>query len=301
VTASTSGVTETDDCFCGQSESELIRETIRGGKQRDIVRCNGCGAARKASFDVESHRILHEENEQVDEIDLDALSESYRERTLVDVKRRIETIIPFLDDTETLLDFGTGMGHFLERIDRRVTTAVGSEINEERLQFVSEELGFPVYEGTATLLETFEAGHFDIVTMFHTLEHLPAPVEQLRAVRRLIAEDGRLFVEVPNYRDWLLQISDAYANFYYQDAHAYYFTPTSLELVLSMANFEAEIDGVQRYSLRNALHWILKGKPELESPSRYRDRWQEPLDKFYATLLRTLGRCDTLWAVAKPV
>jgi uncharacterized Zn finger protein len=39
-------------CFCGASASSLLREEIRGGKKRDIVRCDRCGAVRKDQIDT---------------------------------------------------------------------------------------------------------------------------------------------------------------------------------------------------------------------------------------------------------
>ncbi len=41
-------------------------------------------------------------------------------------------------------------------------------------------------------------GKFDIVCAWHVLEHIREPQEELRRLRSVTQEDGRLFVEVPN-------------------------------------------------------------------------------------------------------
>jgi len=287
------------DCFCGSGQKSLLRSTVRGGKSRNVVRCKRCGAVRLGAADENDRQAFHELGQQSDEIDLDPLSDEYEERNLIDVRRRVNSLLGELDGSERLLDFGTGMGHFLAEIDPYVDDAVGSEINRQRLEFVREELGYDVYEGTDAVLEAFGEGSLDVITMFHVLEHLTDPVEQLERVGELLAEDGVLFIEVPNHADWLLDRSAAYADFYYQEAHAYYFTSETLNLALVMAGFGSDIAGVQRYGPRNAAHWLLNGEPQLSDPDRNRDTWSEPASKLYAGLLAAVGRTDTLWATCR--
>jgi len=297
---STKRMNQNISCYCGASRGEVLRNRIRGGKHQPIARCEQCGVVQKAGVDEKEHVDFHREGGQAEEIDLDSMSESYVERNLTDVRRRVADLRSDLDGDETLLDFGTGMGHFLEAVHPYVDQAVGSEINRKRLSFVREELGFDVYEGTDALMRAFGKGAFDIVTMYHTLEHLPNPVEQLQQVRGLLDDEGLLVVEVPNHDDWLLSRSGAYADFYYQNAHTYYFEPGTLRDVLCRAGFEVEIKGVQRYSYRNALHWLLKGQPELNSPSRLKNTQTEPINKLYEIMLGTIGRTDTLYLIGMP-
>lgn len=287
-------------CFCGSQSSTTIRTKIRGDKKRRIVQCDRCNAVRKGDIDAAKHTELHQKNKQVEEIDLESLSDSYRERNLLDINRRIDKIKPFLSGDENVLDLGTGMGHFLDKIDPYVNKVVGTEINQKRIILIRDELGYPVYEGTQPIVEEFDEDYFDIVTMFHSLEHFVDPIKQLKSIRPVIKGEGDLFIEVPNHDDILLEISDAYADFYYQDAHSYYFDPSSLKLALIMSDYQSNITGIQRYSLQNSLHWIIHAEPELDDPSRYRDTWRKPINKLYSMTLSKWKRSDTLWAVCQP-
>ena len=287
-------------CFCGSSIGILLRNSIRGGKEQPIARCSKCGVVSKTNLDKHHHEQFHREGRQAWEINLNSMSEEYAKRNLTDVVARIDAIRPIIDETQCLLDFGTGMGHFMNAVSDHVDTVVGVDINEKRVHFVRSELQLDVYEDISRLRKDAVYRSIDVVTMFHVLEHLPNPVEQLRNIHDLLTTDSYLIVEVPNHDDWMLSMSHAYADFYYQDAHAYYYHKHSLTKVLDMAGFEAEIRHIQRYGYRNAIHWLVKRKPQLNSPSRHRDHWGTPLDKIYANVMGALNKSDTIFALCRP-
>ena len=58
-------------------------------------------------------------------------------------------------------------------------------------------LGVPVLLGSLPHAELQERS-FDVVTMWHSLEHVHHPLDTLRAARRLLAPGGRLVIAVPN-------------------------------------------------------------------------------------------------------
>jgi SAM-dependent methyltransferase len=98
-----------------------------------------------------------------------------------------------------LLDFGCGSGSFARWMAESGYDAVGLE---------PFSLGEPV-EGQHLLLlrEPLETaaprlGRFDIITMWHVLEHLTRPVEVLKSLAQLLTDDGVLLVSVPNFKSW---------------------------------------------------------------------------------------------------
>src|SRR5262245_10663532 len=100
-----------------------------------------------------------------------------------------------------LLDFGCGGGAFLERMARQGWQVVGLDSSPLAVERVRAELGLTAFVGTLPHAELEPAG-FDVVTMWHTLEHVHRPVEVLAEARRLLAPRGRLFVAVPNIGGW---------------------------------------------------------------------------------------------------
>ncbi len=73
-------------------------------------------------------------------------------------------------------------------------------------------------------------GPFDVVTMWHVLEHLPEPVAALERAAELLAPGGRLIVSVPNNDSWQARLGGD--DWLHLDIprHIYHFTPRSLTL-----------------------------------------------------------------------
>jgi SAM-dependent methyltransferase len=114
--------------------------------------------------------------------------------------RRAESLLPFASAPENWLDVGTGHGHFCEaaRTVHPGTAFDGLDFTDgaelaERAGRV--ERG---YRGGFPDLAEKLAGHYDVVSMFHYLEHNPDPVRELEAAHRAIRPGGHLLIEVPD-------------------------------------------------------------------------------------------------------
>ncbi|UCH79458.1 MAG: class I SAM-dependent methyltransferase, partial [Candidatus Coatesbacteria bacterium] len=98
-----------------------------------------------------------------------------------------------------LLDVGAGAGDFVAAAEALGWEVAGVEANEETARG-AQEAGLAVVAGDATEVLTSGrlAGPFDLVRFHHTLEHLTAPAEALRAAAAATSPGGRLLVAVPN-------------------------------------------------------------------------------------------------------
>lgn len=121
-------------------------------------------------------------------------------------------------------------------------------------------------------------GHYDIVTMWHVLEHVPNPVEFLRwAVALSSPENGLVCVEVPNADDELMRLSPAFRDRNYMIEHISYFSPHTLQTAAQKAapGKEVSVSGYQRYGIFNYFHRIHFNKPQGANPDMFEgeDRW----------------------------
>jgi SAM-dependent methyltransferase len=214
----------------------------------------------------------------------------------VDTNRRIKSLKSLLYGKK-ICDFGCGSGNFLKNIRSFMASVQGVELqNNLRKSLNAQDI--PCYGS----IEEVNAP-LDIVTLFHCLEHLPDPLEVLRAIRKkLIAVGGDLLIiEVPHARDVLLNDlkCDKFIAHTLWSQHLVLHTRDSLRLLLSSAGFEnIIINGVQRYNIANHLNWINNGQPRGHTSSINRIESNE-LTRAYANALSNIDANDTLVAIAK--
>jgi hypothetical protein len=139
---------------------------------------------------------------------------------------------------------------------------------------------------------------FDLVCCFHVLEHIPDPISFAQGMRKLGAPQGHCVIEVPSVDDGLLTLFDisAFRQFYWQAAHLFCFSKATLTEVLMRAGWEAPVvSGLNRYGLRNHLHWLHTGKPG--SGDEFSQIISDNMDTEYRAQLINQDISDTLWAV----
>ena len=96
-----------------------------------------------------------------------------------------------------LLDFGCGNGSFLERVRRQGWDVTGVDLSPVAVQRTREAPALPVLVGTLPHPH-LAPGSFDVITMWHSLEHVHDPLAVLGEAHRLLAPSGKLLVAVPN-------------------------------------------------------------------------------------------------------
>jgi len=96
-----------------------------------------------------------------------------------------------------LIDIGCGNGAALARYSSALPgwKLFGNELSDKSLETLRHIPNF--VELFITPISEIH-GRFDLVSMIHSLEHMPAPREALEHAARLVADDGILFVEVPD-------------------------------------------------------------------------------------------------------
>jgi len=247
--------------------SDLLRDDNSG--RFPVVRCAVCGHTQLSPLPSEEEEdIFYMRDMQVrglfDTVDLEML----RKKAVDDTERRKKWTTSKLNSKQDkVLDIGCGYGFFVNALEQDGYPTVGIDISEDRIELAKTHQG--------TFLQRYIDGEFvnehkhkfKVVTLFHVLEHIRNPVKFLQLCSGLVADDGYLLIEVPNLKDDLLNTSDPYKRFYWQRAHLSYFDASRLELAFFRAEFQSyNIAGVQRYGLRNRLHWIDTGTPQLIDP-----------------------------------
>lgn len=231
----------------------------------NVLKCKGCGLVfldlKKPKEGVES--FYKKEYREVNSLPQKSAEEWFNDPVIrQDCKNRMEWITEQYGDVsgKKILDIGSSSGYFLKTLFSANASATGVELNE-RCSDYARGLGFTVY---SKAIETicFE-NEFDLVVMFHTLEHVSDPMSVLRAVHTSLKEGGVFMGEVPNQDDWRIKIFDTEVvkRFHYDPFHYYYFSPETLINYLKKYGFDnIKLETVERYNSLTQLRRILCGE-----------------------------------------
>ena len=115
-------------------------------------------------------------------------------------RRRAEALAPYADAPENWLDVGTGHGHFCEAArDVYARTAFdGLDFTDGAELAQSAGRVRRGYRGSFVDLAPSMSGGYDVVSMFHYLEHSLDPALELAAAHLALRPGGHLLIEVPD-------------------------------------------------------------------------------------------------------
>jgi len=136
----------------------------------------------------------------------------------ISIKRKLKLIDSFSSNTKRLLDVGCGTGEFLKAAKQKGWNITGIEPSERARQAANKKTDNAIFG-----VEDFQKlapKSYDIITLWHVLEHLPNLEEQLSLFKKLLKFNGILIVAVPNFK--------SYDAKYYQNFWAAYDAPRHL-------------------------------------------------------------------------
>lgn len=136
----------------------------------------------------------------------------------------------------TLLDIGSATGEFLHYFNKKNWTVTGVEPAETPRQFSIETYGLNVLKEEK--IDQLPAGHFDVITLWHVLEHVPDLNGRMEQISKMLASDGLLVIALPNHLSWDAQHYGNYWAGYDVPRHLYHFTPDTISKLLSKYDFE---------------------------------------------------------------
>lgn len=250
--------------LCGSKEAAVLRTKVRGGVERKVFRCSGCGLVFLEPREEDLKEYYREEYRKIYTLAPGqvAASEEIFKTYLPMQQVRLDKLASVLRKDMRLLDIGCSAGHFLKAVSPHVGEAMGIEYNANDAAFV-KGLGFQVW--SSPIEETgIPEQSLDMVTVYQTFEHIKDPQHFLMSLARYLKPDGYLVVEVPNVNDPLLMVfaNAGYEDFYYKEAHLFYYAPDTLAQMLERAGFAGDVATIQRYHVLNSLWWIMTGTPQ---------------------------------------
>ena len=117
-----------------------------------------------------------------------------------------------------ILDIGCGVGDFLHTMEQQGWECTGVEPSEDAKAIAKKRIKAQLLSSEEQ--ENLSDGSFDVITMWHVLEHVDALRWQIQQLYRLCKPGGRIIIALPNYK--------SYDGQYYKAAWAAYDVPRHL-------------------------------------------------------------------------
>ena len=141
---------------------------------------------------------------------------------------------------KSILDIGSGRGwmlYFMKKCFGYETT-VGTQIAENAYRFSKENLKLEIYD--KDLLELSLGQKFDVITLWHVLEHVQNPEKYVERIHELLNGKGLLLIEVPNFNSWTRRLTQKHWLALDLKHHLTFFTPSSLVSLLEKYNLKTK-------------------------------------------------------------
>lgn len=149
------------------------------------------------------------------------------------LKKKVRIINSYHNQKGSLLDIGAGTGDFLVTAKSAGWQTTGVEPNENAKKLaISKGISFE------NSIESIENQQFNVITMWHVLEHVPDVEYQIKQLKRLLKPNGTIIIAVPNYKSFDAQHYGKFWAAYDVPRHLWHFSKTSIEKLVSRENMK---------------------------------------------------------------
>lgn len=129
-----------------------------------------------------------------------------------------------------ILDYGCGTGYFLHAIQKEGWKVYGVEPDTEARKIAESELGFTLEKNIKPLVK--KAEKFDVITLWHVLEHIHDLNGIINQLKTLLKEKGKLIIAVPNIDSLDNKLYDEDWAAYDVPRHLYHFNKETMKTLI---------------------------------------------------------------------
>ncbi|MDH7461444.1 class I SAM-dependent methyltransferase [Chitinophagaceae bacterium 26-R-25] len=167
---------------------------------------------------------------------VNSLYHKVRQRTLKAKHTLVQKVTGL--KTGKLLDLGAGTGAFLSFMNTNQWDVVGLEPDDVARAKAKELYNLDLR--SADQLFQLPSGNFDVITMWHVLEHVHELHPYIEQLHKLLKKNGKLIIAVPNYTSYDASVYKEYWAAYDVPRHLYHFSPASIKKLVSQHGMKVE-------------------------------------------------------------
>ena len=151
------------------------------------------------------------------------------------LKNKLNLINSLQPHKGKILDIGAGTGEFLSVAKNDGWQIIGVEPND-KAKAIAKNKGVLFMEHTGDL----ESNSFDVISMWHVLEHVPNLDSQIKELKRLLKPTGTLIIAVPNFKSFDAKYYGKFWAAYDVPIHLWHFSKTSIKLLFEKEEMKLE-------------------------------------------------------------
>ena len=149
------------------------------------------------------------------------------------LSKKVDLINRFAKEKRTLLDVGAGTGDFLKAAKSKSWNGDGVEPNYDARMKAGEK-GVHLLSG----LESLTNKKYELITLWHVLEHLPDLENQILKLVSHLEEEGTLVIAVPNFNSYDAKYYGEFWAAYDVPRHLWHFSKTAIEKLFAKHGLE---------------------------------------------------------------
>jgi 2-polyprenyl-3-methyl-5-hydroxy-6-metoxy-1,4-benzoquinol methylase len=212
------------------------------GEVFEIWQCNNCqlrftqnvpGENEIGSYYQAGSYISHTNTKQGI---INKLYHAVRKHTLNTKKNLIQKVSGL--QTGHLLDVGAGTAAFINTMQMAGWRITGIEPDEATRKRAAELHAVVLLQQNA--LFKLPAQHYDVVTMWHVLEHVQHLHEYIAQIKKILKPGGKLLIAVPNYTSKDAGIYKQHWAAYDVPRHLYHFSPNSIKILMQQHGLQVK-------------------------------------------------------------
>lgn len=195
-------------------------------------RCSTCGCVQLAPVPSKEalERFYNEEYK--------VLSEGHV-RQMADMGSKSLRRLEIMTTGRRLLEIGCSYGAFLSLAGDRGWSCVGIEASREAATKAAEAA--EIYMGTVEdNIAHLSVNHFDVVVMWHVIEHLTNAPQVLSAIHKVLKQGGYFVLRTPNADSLGAQLLGDRWEWFHGPEHIHLYTARGITLLLNQCGFKVE-------------------------------------------------------------
>lgn len=169
-----------------------------------------------------------------------ASTEMHRYFRYPEYQSLIATVLRHQPDATSWLDVGCDHGFFLDDVRRYIPRVAGIELSA-RARAYAQRIGLDVVRDMSQL-----SGTFDVVSMWHVLEHIETPNVLLEELRRVMSPNAVLTLRVPDIASTFARLLGSRWIWFQPQNHAVHYTQRALHTLLERSGFSVLHSARQR-------------------------------------------------------